>query len=152
VPDHLVSESRVIAAPAEAIFAVLADPTQHARFDGSGTVQQARPDAPTKLTLGSSFGMDMRIGVPYRMTNTVVEYEGNRQIAWRHFGGHVWRYLLEPTTNADGSPATRVTEQFDWSTARSKLYIRLTRFPDRNRRSIVATLERLDALVTGARP
>jgi uncharacterized protein YndB with AHSA1/START domain len=146
--NEIVSESRVIAAPAAAIFALLADPAQHARFDGSGTVQKSRPEAPNRLTLGSRFGMDMRIGVPYRMTNTVVEFEDDRCIGWRHFGGHVWRYLLDPTTTADGSPATNVTEQFDWSTARSKLYIRLSGFPARNRKSIVATLERLDALVT----
>ncbi len=145
---YLVSESRVIAAPADALFDLLADPTKHAAFDGSGTLQHARPGAPERLTLGARFGMDMRIGVPYRIANTVVEFEPDRQIGWKHFGGHVWRYLLEPTTTADGSPATRVTEQFDWSTSKSRLYIRLSGFPARNRRSIVATLERLDTLAT----
>ena len=146
--DYVVSESRVIAAPASAIFVLLADPSKHAAFDGSGTVQHARPGAPERLTLGSRFGMDMRIGVPYRIANTVVEFSPDRRIGWKHFGGHVWRYLLEPTTTADGSPATRVTEQFDWSTSRSRLYIRLSGFPARNRKAIIATLERLDSLAT----
>ena len=33
-----VSASTTIAAPADVVFAILADPRQHARIDGSGTV------------------------------------------------------------------------------------------------------------------
>ncbi len=146
--EYLVSESRVIAAPAGALFDLLADPSKHAAFDGSGTVRHVRPGAPARLTLGARFGMDMRIGVPYRIANTVVEFEPDQRIGWKHFGGHVWRYLLEPAATADGSPATRVTEQFDWSTSKSRLYIRLSGFPARNRKAIIATLERLDTLAT----
>lgn len=146
VNDHVERASRTIAAPASAIFDLLADPARHAAFDGSGTVRQAPAGAPARLSLGARFGMDMRMGVPYRITNTVVEFEEGRRIAWRHVGGHVWRYVLEPT--ADGSSSV-VTEEFDWSTARSRAFIRLAGYPARNRRSIEATLARLDALVTG---
>ena len=31
---------------------------------------------------GSTFGMSMKVGIPYSMTNTVVEFEENRRIAW----------------------------------------------------------------------
>ena len=48
--------------------------------------------------------------VPYRITNTVVEFEPDARIAWRHFAGHRWRYELEAV---DGG--TRVTESFDIS-------------------------------------
>ena len=142
--SQLSSATRAIAAPAAVIFDLLADPARHAAFDGSGTVQAARADAPARLALGARFGMDMKVGVPYRMTNTVVEFEEGRRIAWKHVGGHVWRYLLEPS--ADGS-STTVTEQFDWSTARSKLFIRLAGYPERNRKAMEKTLDRLGTLV-----
>jgi hypothetical protein len=79
--------------------------------------------------------------VPYRITNRVVELEPDRRIAWRHFGGHRWRYELEETP----AGGTRVTETFDythynavWST-----FIRATGFPGRNRKGIESTLVRL---------
>jgi hypothetical protein len=140
--DQVVSESRVISAAPEVIFDLLADPSRHAVFDGSGTVRASRPDAPSRLTLGAQFGMDMKMGVPYRMTNTVVEFEENRRIGWRHVGGHVWRYELEPVEGG-----TKVTESFDMTTAKSPLLLRLLRAPQRNRESIRATLERLAAVV-----
>ena len=143
---HIESVTRIIAAPAAGIFDLLADPAEHAAFEGSGTVQAARADAPGRLSLGARFGMDMKVGVPYRMTNTVVEFEADRRIGWKHVGGHVWRYLLAPS--ADGA-STTVTEQFDWSTARSRLFIRLARYPARNRKAMEATLERLERLVVG---
>lgn len=137
--------TRVIDAPASTIFELLADPAAHARFDGSGTVQQARSGGPTRLSLDATFGMDMKMGVPYKITNTVVEFEEGRRIAWRHFGGHVWRYILEP--QGDGS-STKVTEQFDWTTAKSRLFIKLSGYPEKNRKAMVATLDRLQSLVT----
>ncbi|MFM7535977.1 MAG: SRPBCC family protein [Acidimicrobiales bacterium] len=140
--EKVVSETRVIPAAPEVIFELLADPSKHSVFDGSGTVRASRPDAPTRLTLGAQFGMDMKMGVPYRMTNTVVEFEENRRIGWRHVGGHVWRYELEPVEGG-----TKVTESFDMTTAKSPLMLRLMRAPQRNRESIRATLERLATVV-----
>jgi hypothetical protein len=141
--DKVESAERIIKADAGTIFAVLADPSRHRDIDGSGSVRDAAESSPSRLTLGATFGMNMRIGVPYRMTNTVVEFETDRRIAWSHVGGHVWRYVLEPL---DGG--TRVTEEFDWRTSKAPLFLRLTRAPARNRASLVKTLERLDALVT----
>ncbi|MDH4076057.1 MAG: hypothetical protein OEW29_08980, partial [Acidimicrobiia bacterium] len=66
---RVVSASRVIAASPEAIFDILADPNQHHVIDGSDTVQAARAGNPARLTLGARFGMDMKMGVPYRITN-----------------------------------------------------------------------------------
>ena len=88
--------------------------------------------------------MKMRIGLPYRIGNTVVEYEPDRLIAWRHAGGHRWRYELEPV---DGG--TKVTETFDWSTARSPRFIELMGYPDKHPENMTRTLERLDDHVTG---
>ncbi|HMF03426.1 MAG TPA: SRPBCC family protein, partial [Acidimicrobiia bacterium] len=90
--ERKVSVQRVIAAPPEKIFDVLADPSQHPAIDGSGMVKHTRGEEPERLSLGAKFGMSMRLGIPYNITNTVVEFDDNRLIAWRHFGGHRWRY------------------------------------------------------------
>ncbi len=141
--EQQVSVSRVIDAPPEAIFEVLSSTEGHVAIDGSGTV---RDDIEHKtLELGSTFGMKMRYGLPYRISNTVVEYEKDRLIAWQHFGKHRWRYELEPVEGG-----TRVTETFDWSTARSPKMIELMGYPKKHPASMEATLERLAAHVTGA--
>lgn len=138
-----VSASTVVAATPATVFAILADPRQHARIDGSGSVQSV-VDGPEVLTKGATFSVAMRMfGLPYRITNRVVEHETDRRIAWRHFGGHRWRYELEPT--ADGG--TTVTETFDYSRygTISRLVLEVAGFPARNRRGIEETLVRLEA-------
>lgn len=138
---RIVTESIDVAAPAATVFAILADPRQHARIDGSGSVQEI-VEGPERLERGSEFGAQMRLfGVPYRISNRVVEFEEGRRIAWRHFGGHRWRYELE----ALGDGRTRVTESFDYSMygPGPRLFIELLRFPSRNREGIEATLLRL---------
>jgi uncharacterized protein YndB with AHSA1/START domain len=139
---YSVSTSRLIAAPAEKIFDLLADPTRHREFDGSGSVQGASDGAPTRLALGAKFGMHMKIGFKYRITNEVVEFDDNRLIAWRHFGRHVWRYELEPS-----DAGTTVTETFDWSKARSRKLIELMGYPKKNLKSMEDTLARLASVV-----
>ena len=137
-PSKVVSRTREIQAPAQKIFDLLADPRRHHEIDGSGSVQAAQMNAPERLSLGAKFGMNMKIGLPYRITNTVVEFEEGRQIAWRHFGGHVWRYILEPTESG-----TRVTEQFDWTNNRSPLMLKVMNAIENNAKSMEKTLENL---------
>lgn len=139
-PAKIVSHSIVVPAPAQAIFDLLADPRRHCEIDGSGSVKDARVNAPERLALGSQFGMNMRIVLPYRMTNTVVEFEEGRLIGWRHFGGHIWRYILEPVEGG-----TKVTEQFDWNTNRSPLFLKLMNAVENNSTSIRKTLDNLVA-------
>ena len=138
---RIVTESIDVAAPAATVFAILTDPRQHARIDGSGSVQEV-VEGPPRLERGSEFGARMRLfGLPYRISNRVVEFEEGRRIAWRHFGGHRWRYELEPL----GADRTRVTESFDYSMygPGPRLFVELLRFPPRNRNGIRATLVRL---------
>lgn len=137
----VVSLSRDIPAPAADIFELLARPDQHPVVDGSGSVRGAQPNGPERLSADARFGMTMKIVAPYKILNTVVEFDEGRRIAWRHFGGHVWRWLLEPID--DGR--TRVTEQFDPTTSRAPLVLKLISAERRNRRSIVASLDRLEA-------
>ena len=134
----MVSVERVISAAPGLIFEILADPRQHSKIDGSGSVKAAKISAPARLSKGSKFTMDMKILIPYKMTNTVVEFEENRRIAWQHFGGHIWRYILEPV---DGG--TKVTEQFDWNKSKSPLILKLRKSPQDNAKSIEKTLENL---------
>ena len=142
--NKVVSRSIVVPAGAQEIFDLLADPRRHSEIDGSGSVKDAQVSAPARLSLGATFGMDMRIGVPYKITNTVVEFEEGRRIAWRHFGGHIWRYVLEP---ADGG--TKVTEEFDWATNRAPIMLRVMRAQSRNAVSIERTLQNLKARFGG---
>lgn len=140
--ERVVSVSRVIQASPEAIFEVVADPARHGEIDGSGMVQNVRGES-KRLELGSTFGMDMKFGpLPYRISNKVVEFDEGRLIAWAHFGGHRWRYELEPV---DGG--TKVTESFDWSTARIPKAIELMGYPQQHPANMEATLERLAALL-----
>jgi uncharacterized protein YndB with AHSA1/START domain len=141
--DRLVQDRTTISAPPAVVFAIVADPRQHPRIDGSGSVREIIT-GPDRLAEGTSFGVSMKLfGLPYRIRNRVVEFEEDRLIAWRHFGAHRWRYELEPTD--DGG--TRVTETFDYSRygAASAAGLRLAGFPERNRRGIAATLARLKA-------
>ncbi len=137
-----MSGTVVIDAPAAVIFAIVADPRKHPRIDGSGSLR-GTINAPVRLTRGARFGMRMKLfGVPYGITNRVVEFEPDRLIAWRHFGAHRWRYELDP--RPDG--ATLVTETFDYSRYRGWVHVlRLLGFPQRNRRGIDRTLPRLRA-------
>jgi uncharacterized protein YndB with AHSA1/START domain len=135
-----VSASTVLAASPQEVFDLLADPRRHAEFDGSGTVRSAVA-GPRRLGPGARFGMAMHLGLPYRIRNTVVEFEEGRRIGWRHFGRHVWRYELEPVAGG-----TRVTETFDWGPALAPRALELVRAPRRNLASIRATLDRLTAI------
>lgn len=136
--NRCVSESIHVAASPADVFAIISDPSQHNRFDGSGMVQSSRGGS-SSVGLGSKFGMNMKLGpFPYRMNNTIVEFEQDRLIAWAHVGGHRWRYELQP--DADG---TLVTESFDWSTAKVPKFIEVMNYPVRNRKAIINTLQRL---------
>ena len=141
---------RVIPAPAEKIFALLADPSKHRTFDGSGTVRDSSA-APARLGPGSTFGMSMRIGLPYSMKNTVVEFEENRRIAWqprpayplvgRVVGGRIWRYELQPVQGG-----TLVRES--WDISQENVKRKLEPLRGMTRRNMTRTLERLEQLVS----
>ncbi len=87
--------------------------------------------------------MSMKFGVPYKIENTVVAFVENETIAWKHFGGHVWRYELRPGTEPG---TTDVTETFDWSTSKSPLFLQLVGYPKRNAKAMEKTLDRMAAL------
>ena len=135
----IVSVERFIPAAPGLIFEILADPRQHSKIDGSGSVKAAKVSAPSRLSKGAKFTMDMKILLPYKMTNTVVEFEENRRIAWQHFGGHIWRYILEPV---DGG--TKVVEHFDYNGSKSVLILKLRGSMRSNEKFMTKTLENIE--------
>jgi uncharacterized protein YndB with AHSA1/START domain len=140
--DTVVSDSIDVDAPPAVVFAILADPRQHSRIDGSGSVGSVIM-APDRITAkGQTFTVRMKLfGVPYLIRNRVVEFEADRLIAWRHFTANRWRYELTPTA----SGGTRVTETFDMTRADpvTTAVVKAAKFPERNREGITGTLERL---------
>ena len=106
-PLLLAAQIEIKSSP-RSIFDLLADPAMHSVIDGSGSVQRAL-SGPRRLYLGAKFGMHMKIGIKYRITNTVVEYRENELIGWRHLGRWIWRYELREL----GPNQTEVTESFD---------------------------------------
>jgi uncharacterized protein YndB with AHSA1/START domain len=149
-PADSVSVERVISAPPEKIFELLADPKSHRKFDGSDSVRDPK-NAPDRLSLGATFDMAMKLGLPYTMTNEVVEFEEGRRIAWqprpkariaRNLGGRIWRYELEPV---DGG--TRVRETWDISQEKGMKGL-VRKGADHTRKNMEKTLERIDYLVT----
>jgi uncharacterized protein YndB with AHSA1/START domain len=156
VQGDVVSVERMVPAAPAAIFEVLADPAKHPIIDGSGSVKQAKTDTPQRLSLGSTFGMSMKLGVGYSMVSTVTEFEENRRIAWqsrppgrmgRFTGGRIWRYELEPV---DGG--TLVRESWDISQDHQRFLLRLGPVPKQTQASIEKTLDKIADLVGEADP
>jgi uncharacterized protein YndB with AHSA1/START domain len=124
--DETLSATTIIDAPAEAIFAVLADPTRHAAIDGTGWVREALDSEPLAAA-GQVFRMAMyhpnHPDRDYQMANRIQVLDPPSAISWEpgqdtgadglQFGGWVWRYDLSPA----GPSRTKVTLSYDWSAA-----------------------------------
>jgi uncharacterized protein YndB with AHSA1/START domain len=142
VSDLRISDSITVDAPPSVVFAILADPAQHSRIDGSGSVGSVIQAPPRITAKGQTFTVRMKLfGLPYLIRNRVVEFEPDRLIAWRHFTANRWRYELTPT--ADGG--TSVTETFDMTRANgiTTAVVQRAKFPERNQQGITDTLVRL---------
>lgn len=147
---RVISVERVITATASDLFRIVADPNRHAEIDGSGSVVRPKPGAPPVLTLGSTFGMSMKVGVPYSMSNTVIEFEQDRRIAWktvasgflgRYLGGRIWRYEFEPVEGG-----TLVRESWDLSQDKQAALLKLGKMPSASADGMTKTLARLATL------
>jgi uncharacterized protein YndB with AHSA1/START domain len=113
-PVKVVTAQREIAAGAEVIFELIADPAQQPRWDGNDNLAEAPAGQRVRGT-GATFTMTLTRGSVRE--NHVVEFEEGRRIAWRPSEpgreppGHLWRWELEPLDEA----RTRVTHTYDWS-------------------------------------
>lgn len=135
---------------------MIADAGKHSTFDGSGTVDHSAQKS-QPLSGGSKFGMSMRgrpetLFLPYRTTNTVIEFEPDRRIAWKTtigplglFGGRIWRYELSP---AEGQrDGTLVRETWDLSEDRQHPVLKMGAMPKQAEDGMRATLGRIAALL-----
>lgn len=132
------SASIIINAPVAKIFDVVANPRLHPVIDGSKSVKSLI-SGPERLSLGAKFGMNMELGIKYRITNTVVEFEENRLIAWRHLGRWVWRYEFK----AVSPNQTVVTESFDGTTTPLNLWLKARKAYPYAQKAVAKTLVRL---------
>ncbi|MCU1659061.1 MAG: hypothetical protein JWO57_3717 [Pseudonocardiales bacterium] len=141
---RVVRASREIAANAQRIFELIADPAQQPRWDGNDNLAEA-PDGQRVRGLGEVFIMTTTTGKVRE--NHVVEFDEGRLIAWRPAEpeqeppGHLWRWALEPIDSA----RTRVTHTYDWTELTDEG--RLPRARATTAEKLQASLERLGALV-----
>ncbi|KUI25352.1 SRPBCC family protein [Mycobacterium sp. GA-2829] len=121
--NEVMTAESTVDAPADEIFAVLADPSSHAAIDGTGWVRESLDGARLTAT-GQIFEMamyhDNHPDGRYEMANKVIAFDKPRVIAWEpgqragddiEFGGWTWRYDLVPL----GPSRTKVTLTYDWS-------------------------------------
>lgn len=104
-----------------------------------------------RLQLGDRFGMDMKLGLSYKMVSEIVEFEENRRIAWqskasigvmnRFIGGRIWRYELEP---GDGGTLVRET----WDISKEKVPAMVRPMRAKTKQNMERTLERIEQIVT----
>ena len=157
-----VEVSRRIPAPPARIFAVVADPSRHPEFDGTGMLRGPVFDRPIS-GVGDVFAMKMdfeALGGEYLMLNHVVEYEPDRRIFWDPApgdpasaggeafsigvpAGHRWGFVLTP----EGGDATVVTEIFDCADAPEELRAAV-RHGEQWLPAMTESLARLEAICT----
>ena len=86
--------------------------------------------------------MNMRLGIKYHITNTVMEFEENKLIAWRHLGRWRWRYELRELSPTQ----TEVTETFDGTTSISQTWLKIRKAYPWVQMAVAKTLVRLKAM------
>ena len=110
----VVTASREIAAPAAALFDLIADPAEQPRWDGNDNLAGAEAGQRVRA-VGDVFVMTNQGGGV--RDNHVVAFVEGREIAWRPAphgeqpAGHQWGWVLEPLE--DGR--TLVTHVYDLS-------------------------------------
>jgi hypothetical protein len=155
----MIAAHLVVAAPAERVFAILADPSSHQAIDGTGWVR-AQLDGGLLTGTGQEFRMAMYFDNPaqpdnhYEVVNTVRVFDPPRAVAWEpgqdgpdgtvQRGGWIWRYDLTPT--GDG---TEVTLTYDWSAVGAEIRAQI-RFPPFEPSHLENSLRHLAGLATSA--
>ena len=122
--NETLTATTTVQAPAEAVFAILADPGNHPAIDGTGWVKEP-VDRERLAAPGQIFRMTMyhpsRPDGTYEMANKVQVFDPPKTISWQpgrdsgdgtvRFGGWLWRYDLV----ALGPSQTEVALSYDWS-------------------------------------
>jgi uncharacterized protein YndB with AHSA1/START domain len=142
----VVKADREIAASADRIFELIADPSQQPRWDGNDNLKEAAPGQRVRA-VGDVFTMRLRRGGI--RDNHVVDFAEGRRIAWRPAvrgkdpPGHLWAWELEPL----GPWRTLVTHTYDWTELTDRS--RLPRARATTAVKLQASLDRLGAIAEG---
>ena len=141
--ERVVTATREIAAPADQIFELIADPSSQPRWDGNANLSAA-PANQRVRAVGDIFVMTITKGTDRE--NHVVEFAEGRRIAWKPAEpgqqppGHLWRWEVEPID----AVRTRVTHTYDWTLLTDEK--RLPRARATTADSLRASLDRLATL------
>lgn len=154
--EERISSTRVIAAPASAIYALVASPEGHVQIDGSGMLV-ASPDSKPVTAVGDTFLMHMDraplADIPdmgkYDVTVIITNIAEDQLVEWGILAndgkpfGYVYGYALK----AVGGHSTEVTTYCDWSGLSEKRKARIA-FPIVPLSMMVKSLDNLEAIVT----
>jgi uncharacterized protein YndB with AHSA1/START domain len=138
--ERIVSVTRIIAANAQRIFDLIADPALQPQWDGNDNLASAAPGQRVRQA-GDVFKTTLTQGGVRE--NHVVEFIEGSQIAWRPAEpgkqppGHLWRWVLEPVS----ADLTSVTHTYDWTQLTDTT--RLARARATTRDMLRASLDRL---------
>ena len=141
--SRVVSATREIAAPADRIFELIADPTEQPRWDGNDNLDEVVRGERVRA-VGDVFSMRTTKGKV--RDNRVVDFQEGRRIAWRpgseggEPAGHEWRWELEPVDDA----RTRVTHTYDWTELTDESRFGRARWTTADR--LMASIDRLAVL------
>lgn len=157
--DKKLQASKVIAAPADAIFALLSDPNQHSALDGAGSIRSVEGTTPPISGIGQVFTMNMQaddLG-EYRMVNSVTAFVPGARVGWApkvdptcelaeklgdmDAGGHTFTYDLR---EVDGG--TEVTSVYDWTGVKDPQFEKM--FPRVSQEELAGSLDRLESAVS----
>jgi len=154
--EERISTTRVMAAPASTIYALVSSPEGHVRIDGSGMLL-ASPDSAPVSAVGDMFLMHMDrepLGdIPdmgkYDVTVIITNIEQDRLVEWSvgspdgRIFGHVYGYSLVPVDES----STEVTSYCDWSGLSEKRKARIA-FPIVPLSMMEKSMDNLEAIVT----
>ena len=142
--ERVVSARREIAAPAEDVFELIADPSVQPTWDGNDNLSEAATGQRIHA-VGDVFVMTTTSGNVRE--NHVVEFTEGRRVAWRPAEpgrkppGHLWRWELDPIDPT----RTLVTHTYDWTQLVDQK--RIPRAEATTADKLQASLDRLAALV-----
>lgn len=151
--------SKVINAPADDIFTLLADPSRHTELDGADMLRGAEGDAVPIAGIGQAFTMNMHhpdLG-DYRIVNSVTAFVPGSRIGWAprvdptselaeklgemDASGHTYTYDL---SEVDGG--TEVTQTYEWMSVKDPNFEAM--FPRVSQEQLAATLDRIAEVVS----
>jgi uncharacterized protein YndB with AHSA1/START domain len=143
---HQIQVSRIVEAPVERVFALIADPDRHPDLDGTGTLRASRTH--TVITeVGDVFIMDVHahdIG-RNQSQSVVTTHVRDRALGWapgpvdRDPFGHTFTFTLEP----NGDDQTLVTLTYDWSAVTDEQLLPM--MPRVSREDLTSSLDKLAA-------